>query len=210
MKLKIHHPRILIVLLLVIVAAASAAILLANEEESEEDEFPTKSIAIPAVPIPTPTPFPEQYKEEAVNIVKESGVVENINGGQDWEVTGIFRAKLAGTEGVSIHVAWSEPVESTGPWSIIQCEGTLRSVSTTPWSQVDLLRVKVDMKAKSVVGVGVWASVLPDVHQPVMGIVGPGDGVTLYDVESGDIVYDGPYSDIPTVDEVCEEGTYGD
>ncbi len=206
MKLKIQHPRILIVLLLVIAAAASATILLANE--SEDDEFPTKSLPIPAAPIVTPTPLPEQYKEEALNIVKESGVVEDINGGQDWEVTGIFRAELAGSEGVSIHVAWSEPVESTGPWSIIHCSGTLRSVTTDPWSQVKLLRVKVDMKAKSVVGVGVWASVLPDVQQPVMGTPDPGAMLKEYDVETGEIVYEGLYSDAPQLEDSCAEGTY--
>ncbi len=206
MKLKIQHPRILVVLLLIIAAAASAAILLANEDE--EDEFPAKSLPIPAVPIPTPTPLPEQYKEEALNIVKESGVVEGINGGQDWEVTGTFRAELAGSEAVSIHVAWSEPVESTGPWSVISCSGTLKSFSEERWSQVTRLRVKVDMKARSVVGVGVWRSSLPDVLQPVQGSLDPGDTVGLYNVETGDVLYEGPFSDIPLVTEVCAEGTY--
>ena len=204
MKLKIQHPRILVVLLLIIAAVASAAILLANEE----DEFPTKSLPIPDVPISSPPPLSEQTKDESVNIVKDSGVVEDINGGQDWEVTGIFRAELAGTEAVSIHVAWSEPVESSGPWSIIHCSGTLRSVTTEPWSQVKLLRVKVDMKAKSVVGVGVWASVLPDVQQPVMGTPDPGAMLKEYDVETGEIVYEGLYSDAPPLEDLCAEGTY--
>ena len=208
MKLKIHHPRILVVLLMMIAAAASAAILLANEE-NKEDEFPTKSLPIPVVPIATSTPLPELYKEEALTVVKDSGVVESINGDQDWEVTGIFPSELAGTEAVRVQVVWNEPIESTGPWLVIHCDGTLRSLSTEPWSHVDTLVVDVDMVAKSVVGVGVWVSPLPDVSLPVMGIEDPNDSVTYYNVETGNVVYDGPYSDIPTFDKVCEEGTYG-
>ncbi len=205
MKLKIHHPRILVVLLLVIAAAASAAILLANEDE--EDEFPTKSLPIPVAPIATPIPLSEQYKEEALNIVKESGVVEGINGGQDWEAARIARASLAGTEGVRVDITWSEPVESSGPWSVLHCSGTLKAFSTNRWRQATRLEIVVDMKARSVAGLAV-ISEKEDVPQPVLEPLDPGDMVKLYDVETGDIVYEGPYSNAPPLEEVCEEGTY--
>ena len=204
MKLKIHHPRILIVLLLVIAAAASAAILLANQE----DEFPTKSLPIPAVPIATPIPLSEKDKDEAVNIVKESGVVEGINGGQDWETTRIDRVSLAGSEGIAVHARWSEPVDSSGPWSVLHCDGTLRTFGTAHWRQVTRLEVVVDMKAGFVAGLAVWASVLPDVQQPVLETPDSDDTVKFYDVETDDIVYEGPLSDAPTLEDVCAEGTY--
>ena len=206
MKLKIHHPRILIVLLLMIAAAASAAILLANE--SEDDEFPTKSLPIPAVPIATPIPLSEKDKDEAVNIVKESGVVEGINGGQDWEAARIARASLAGTEGVRVDITWSEPVESSGPWSVLHCGGTLKALAPTPWRQVTRLKVTVDMKARSVAGLAV-VSEPEDVPLPVQESPSLSDTVKLYDVETGNTIYDGPFSDAPrSLEKVCAEGTY--
>ena len=205
MKLKIQHPRILVVLLLIIAAAASAAILLANEDK--EDEFPTKSLPIPAVPIATPIPLSEKDKDEAVNIVKESGVVEGINGGQDWETTRIVRTSLAGSEGIALHVRWSEPVESSGPWPLIRCSGTLKMFSTARWSQVTELRVTVDMKARSVEGLGVIGE-RDDIPQPILESPSIGETVKLYDVETGNIVYDGPSSDVPSLKEICAEGTY--
>ena len=50
MKLKVHHPRILIVLLLMIGALSSTAIILAQQEE----EFPTKVLPLPTARDATP------------------------------------------------------------------------------------------------------------------------------------------------------------
>ena len=94
MKLKIHHPRILVVLLLMIGALSSTAILLAPQGE----EFPTRSLPLPTAP--TPPPLSEQDREDAIAIVKKSGAVESINKGQDWEPENIYHSKIAGTEGV--------------------------------------------------------------------------------------------------------------
>ena len=94
MKLKIHHPRILVALLLVIGAVASAAILLADQRE----EVPTNSLSIPTAPISTT--LSKQDQEDAISIVKTSGVVESINGGQGWEPELVSRTKIAGREGI--------------------------------------------------------------------------------------------------------------
>ena len=121
MKLKIHHPRILVVLLLMIAALSSSAILLANQGE----ELPTKSLSIPTGPITTT--LSKEDREDAIRIVKTSGVVESINGNQNWEADLVLSTKIAGTEGVRLEALWSEPVESSGPWSLMHCRGTLKT-----------------------------------------------------------------------------------
>ncbi len=203
MKLKIHNPRILVVLLLMIGALATSAILLANQED---DEFPTKSLSIPTAPIANS--ISDQYQKEAINVVKDSGVVETINGDQEWKATRVLPTKLAGTEAVAVNVTWSNPVESTGPWSVLHCSNTLKAFTTAPWRQVKRLEVTVNMKTRSVVGLAVISEKEEDVPLPVMESLDADDKVKLLDVKTGDIVYEGPVSGAPRLEEVCAEGTY--
>ena len=201
MKLKVHHPRILIVLLLMIGALSSTAIILAQQEE----EFPTKVLPLPTAP--TPPPLSEQDREDAVAIVKRSGVVENINQGQDWEPEHIYRAKIKGTEGIRLEPKWSRPVESSGPWSLLHCSGTIKAFTTESWSQVTRLVVWVDMEHRSVVGFGV-TSEPEDEPRPILDLPDAGESLKLYDQETGEILYDGTGSDAPNESKICEEGTY--
>ena len=200
MKLKIHHPRILVVLLLMIAALSSSAILLANQGE----ELPTKSLSIPTGPITTT--LSKEDREDAIRIVKTSGVVESINGNQNWEADLVLSTKIAGTEGVRLEALWSEPVESSGPWSLMHCRGTLKTFTRERWSQVKRLVVFVDMEAESVAGFGV-TSQKEDVPQPIYDM-DTDETVKLYDVETGDIIYEGSPSDAPAKDELCAEGTF--
>ena len=200
-KLKIHHPRILIVLLLVIGALSSTAILLAQQGE----ESPSRSLPLP--PAPTTTPLSEQDREDAIAIVKRSGVVESINQWQDWEPENIDRAKIKGTEGIRLEPKWSRPVESSGPWSLLHCSGTVRSFTRGNWSQVTRLVVWVDMEDRSVAGFGV-TSEPEDEPRPVPPTRDPDESLKIYDQETGEILYEGAVSAAPKESEICEEGTY--
>ena len=202
MKLKIHHPRILIVLLLIIGALSSTAIILAQQEE----EFPTRSLPIPTGP--TTTPLSKQDKEDVIAIVKRSGVVEIINQGQAWEPENIYRSKIAGTEGVRLEAIWSNPIESSGPWSLMHCSGTVRAFTRESWSQVTRLVLWVDMEDRSVAGFGV-TSRPEDEPRPISPqTLGPGDSLKIYDQKTGEILYEGAESAAPKESEICEEGTY--
>ena len=200
MKLKIYHPSILVVLLMMIAALSSSAILLANQGE----ELPTKSLSIPTAPITTT--LSKEEREDAIRIVKTSGVVESINGNQNWEADWVLSTKIAGTEGVRLEALWSEPVESSGPWSLMPCNGTLKTFTKERWSQIRRLVVFVDMEAEAVAGYGV-TSQKEDVPQPTYDL-DPDETVKLYDVETGDIIYEGSPSDVPSKEEVCADGTF--
>ena len=201
MKLKVHHPRILIVLLLMIGALSSTAIILAQQEE----ELPTRVLPLPTAP--TPPPLSEQDREDAVAIVKRSGVVESINQGQDWEPENIYRAKIKGTEGILLEPKWSRPVESSGPWSVLHCSGTIKAFTTESWSQVTRLVVWVDMEHRSVAGFGV-TSEPEDEPRPILDPPDAGESLKLYDQETGEILYEGAGHAAPNESEICEEGTY--
>ena len=201
MKLKIHHPRILVVLLLVIEAVASAAILLADQGE----KVPTNSLPIPAAPISTT--LSKQDQEDAISIVKTSGVVESINGGQGWEPELVSRTKITGREGIVLEAKWSNPVESSGPWSLMHCSGTLKMFTRERWSQVTRLVIWVDMEDRAVAGLGV-TSEPEDYPQPFHETISPDEPIKMYDAETGEVLYDGPTSGGPMESEVCEEGTY--
>ena len=229
MKLKMPHPRVLFMLLLLIGALASTAILLADDPEEfptefeplrtaptptplteqetdDPEEFPTEFS--PLRTAPTPTPLTEQEKEDAISIVTASGVVKSISGGQEWKPEQIYRAKLAGTEGIRLDAVWANPVESAGPWSLMFCSGTRQSYTSLLWHDVTRLVVWVDMESRSVAGFGVTSEPEDDT-QPHLEPISPGEPVKIYDAKSRDIIYEGSLSDGPTrVSEFCEEGTY--
>ena len=186
---------------LLVTPLTTSAMLLADRGEV----FPTKAISIPTAAIAAS--LSDQDKQNAVAIVRKSGVVETINKDQDWEPDRIYRIKLAGTEGVKLDAIWEGPVESSGPWSLIHCQGTRKSSTSERWSKVTRLVVFVDMKEESVAGFGV-TSQKEDAVQPVQELAEAGEPIKLYDVKTGEILFEGSSSDVPTKQESCPEGTY--
>ena len=141
-----------------------------------------------------------------MNIVRVSGVVERINGGQEWEPGQISRADLAGALGVSVEAVWREPVENSGPWHVIHCEGTRRSVVPESWSQITRIKVIVRLEHPShvagytvVKGSGEGSAVLEVSEPPVPP--------KIYDVETGEVLFRSTSGVSPTEDEVCPPGT---
>ncbi len=201
MQFKIHHPRILLVLLMVIGAVTASAVLLADRGGSE----PVRSVEIPAAPLKPPT---EKQKQDAIDIAKASGIVEQINGGQDWTVEHIYWVELAGTEAIGFEIKWQEPVDSQGPWTLFHCTGTRKVVTPVDWSGITRLTVYVDMNSQSVAGHAVMSDE-NDKHQPVMGSGHLDSVAKVYDIESGEILYDGLFKDFTSsLRQMCPPGTY--
>ena len=77
----------------------------------------------------------DEEEQNAAAIVRESGVVERINDGQDWEADFQVSRRansLAGTRGVRVEVVWKDPVDSAGPWALVHCGGTRKVVHEQP------------------------------------------------------------------------------
>ena len=151
----------------------------------------------------------DEEEQNAAAIVRESGVVERINNGQDWEAD--FRVSrransLAGTRGVRVEVVWKDPVDSAGPWALVHCGGTRKVVHKQPWSQITRLVTWVDLEDRSVVGYGVTGQP-EDIPQPTMGPTNWFSLLKVYDVESGELLMSAPPLLIPTDWFLCPPGT---
>ena len=82
MKFKAHRPRLLDSLLLLIVGVSAATVILAAEERyyagPPDNVFPTfGGVEVPA----------KEEQDDAVSIVKSSGIVESVNGNQVWSAS---------------------------------------------------------------------------------------------------------------------------
>ena len=98
-------------------------------------------------------------------------------------------------------------MESSGPWILFHCSGTLKVFSAVRWSQITRLAVWVNMEDRSVAGFAV-TSQPEDNLQPVFEIPDPDELAKVYEAKTGEIVYEGPGSSTPLKSELCEEGTY--
>ena len=119
------------------------------------------------------------------------------SGDQEWQPDRIYRAKIAGKEGVTLDAKWDDPVDSTGPWVLVHCQGTRQSFSTEQWRQITRLVFFVDMEDESVAGFGV-TSKAEDVPLPVQELAETGEPIKLYDLKTGEILFEGSSSDAPT------------
>ena len=177
-----------------------------SEESAREKELRTKPVYLHSTW--KPVDMTEQEQEDVVNIVRASGVVERINGGQEWGPGRLAWSSLAGTTAGGLDVVWREPVDSSGPWSLIHCSGTIKVSSVENWRKITrLILWVVDMEAKVVAGFGVMSR-KEDVPQPVLEPLEPDRKVNVYDVETGDIIYEGSRYNMPPLQAICAEGTY--
>ena len=105
----------------------------------------------PTLPMPTMAPY---QKEAEAETVRYFGVVERINGDQDWDTGLIERTDLAGALGVSVQAIWSDPVDSSGPWFLIHWKGRRKSLSTESRTGITMMEVTINMVGPSVGGYG--------------------------------------------------------
>ena len=57
-------------------------------------------------------------RQGVLDIVASSGIVEQVNGGQDWEAYQFWATEIDGVSLIEVYVRWDEPVESSGPMAI--------------------------------------------------------------------------------------------
>ena len=175
---------------------------------------PRERIETASVPVGDPPtlerkpPLTMQEKEDAVRIVQVSGIVERINGGQGWMATRVYRTIIAGRDGIQFDAIWDEPVDSAGPWTLLQCTGTLRVESSARWRDVTRLVIWVDTQEDSVAGYAV-ISEPEDVPQPAIdNAPSLTDIIRANSTLTGRLLYVGPSVLSPPRAILCESGTY--
>ena len=187
------------VILVAIGAVTAVGLLFA----SGGDDF---DIEVVNVPIQNPkTPVSEELVQEAVGIVKLAEVVEFINGNQDWSFVNATHAKVDGAEAVRFDAVWENPVASDGPWYMLQCQGTRKLMAPARWTNVTRLEFIVDVEHDEVMAylpMGEYGA-----SEPVVDLEALREGGSkVYDVASGDLIYEGKVSELPTKDIMCPEG----
>ena len=95
--------------------------------------------------------------------------MEKVNGGQEWTPSSISHLthaiKLGGKKGIRFEATWQKPVERSGPWHFIHCQGLRKSVSAARWSGLIRMSLYVDLENRSVVGYA-WPPVTMTNHKP--------------------------------------------
>ena len=206
MKLRIHHPRLLAALLLIIAGVAAAAVILAGgfEETHQQERF------LNYPPLAPQPPLTRGEQQDVVNIAKVSGTVERINGGQTWTASSIFRTKIDGTEAIAFLATWEKPVESSGPWPVVRCQGSRKVVTTHQVRNITRLTVFVDMESRNVTAYSVFGPRRdePDVPKPTVIPLDNDVSIKAYDFATGEIVHDGPFGKLPK--NLCPPGREDD
>ena len=160
-------------------------------------------------------PITESQKQSAVDLVRESGVVERISGGQDWDITEV--RDLPGIRSVYVYVQWDEPVESNGPWLTNgapkwlgrQCRN-VRSRFHLSISNVRFLRLSVSLESMEIVRL--WPHSPPQLidqypgDRPEVGLGNFLGRYEIYNEQAGRSVYRGPMILSAFVPGTCPRG----
>ena len=151
-------------------------------------------------------------KQETEEIIRASGIVELVNGGQGWDAdwrTLRSATSIPDTEGVTVEVFWERPVDGSGPWSLVKCRGTRKISHSQKWSHMSRLVTWVDLEAKSVVGYGVTSEPEDD---PAAKMAPPPPNLLgiarLYDVQTGKRLITAPVALVPPEPLACPPGTH--
>ena len=172
-----------------------------------EARIPGKSERIAATKPDMPY-LSDQQKQETEEIIRASGMVELVNGGQGWDADWrtLRRAtSIPGTKEVRVYVFWERPVD--GPGSLVKCRGTRKISHKQKWSHITRLVTWVDLDARSVVGYGVTSGWDDD---PAAKMETPNFfGIArLYNVQTGKRLITGPMVLIPPEPVACPPATY--
>ena len=122
-----------------------------------------------------------------VEVLRESGIVEQINGGQEWEPDLTTRRRASRT--TSIQAVWDKPVSHSGPWSWHECRGKRKVSFKQSWTEITGIEAVVNLDTRTVetYSVNVWGPV-----EPKIGIMNPFVLVRVYDRETGKRLITGP------------------
>ena len=190
MALRLHRPRLLIAVLLVIVGLTSVTVLSADYYSS----------GYSAVPYNEPVPITAQESQRAITIVEDSGIVEDINDNQTWEVLDeeVNHFTTNDTKMASLKAIWPNTVDDDGPWKLTRCQGTRLVEVGGMVRNIKALLVTVDMDASEVVGYGVIQpnrSIpgVQDYTKPRPDSMSDTEAVKVYDTANDAKVYDGNF-----------------
>ncbi len=153
-----------------------------------------------------PTPGEMQAGAE---ILRASGIVERINGGQEWEpvhrVSGYTWQR--GTRRLTVEAKWAVPVEHSGPWSWTNCDEPRKVVTHQRYSNITILEAWIDLDEGRVLHYdpSVWED---DDEQPTIGGFNPFGLVRVYDAETGRHLITGPKIFIMPQPILCTPGRY--
>ena len=146
--------------------------------------------------------------QAGADILRASGIVERINGGQEWKpvhrVSGYTAQR--GTRRLTVEAKWALPVEHSGPWSWTSCDEPRRVVTHQRYSNITLLDAWIDLDEGRVLEYG--PSVWGDDEQPVRGEGNPFGLVRVYDAETGRHLITGPKILIMFKPILCTPGRY--
>ena len=153
-------------------------------------------------------PTPEEM-EAGAEILRASGIVERINGGQEWEplhrVSGYTGQR--GTRRLKVEAKWAVPVEHSGPWSWTECDEPRRVVTHQRYSNITILDARIDLDEGRILDYdpSVWGD---DDEQPVYGGVNRIGLVRVYDANTGRHLITGPKIIILPRPILCTPGRY--
>ena len=151
----------------------------------------------------------EEEKQAGAEILRESGIVERINGGQEWEpvhrVSGYTGQR--GTRRLTVEAKWAVPVEHSGPWSWTACDEPRKVVTRQRYSNITLLDAWIDLDEGRVLKYdpSVWGG---DDEQPVYSGPNPVGLVRVYDAKTGRHLITGPKILILPRPILCTPGRY--
>ena len=136
--------------------------------------------------------------------------MEKVNGGQEWTPSSISHLthaiKLGGKKGIRFEATWQKPVERSGPWHFIHCQGLRKSVSAARWSGLIRMSLYVDLENRSVVGYAATSDYdEPQATREEIHLDAPSK---LLDLVTGEVLFEGPSRDMPLQSEFCPPGTY--
>ena len=154
------------------------------------------------------TPTPEE-KRAGAEILRESGIVERIDGGQEWEP--VHRNSLytgqTGNRKLSVEAVWDMPVEHSGPWSWVTCDDPRKVVLKQRWSNITRLDARIDLDEGRILHYGPSVGG-PTEEQPVIGSFNPFGLVRVYDARTGEHLITGPKIFILPRPILCTPGRY--
>ena len=195
MRIAIHRPKLLMAVLLVILGIGSVTVIWA-----EENGLPGVGPFAGSMPVSQQV-VPDQ-KREATEIIEDSGIVERINGGQDWVASNGYAKDVGRTSVVRLHASWENPVVSSGTWVDVDCQGTRLIKISRQFTNVTRLTFYVDTEGDEVVGYAVSAH-KSDEAGSVPADISNGTNIKVYDTETDALVYDGRYADLGVL---CPDG----
>ena len=151
----------------------------------------------------------EEEMQAGAEILRASGIVERINGGQEWEpvhrVSGYTWQR--GTRRLTVEAKWAVPVEHSGPWWWTNCDEPRKVVTHQRYSNTTILDAWIDLDDGRILKFrpSVWGD---DDEQPVFGGVNRFGLVRVYDAETGRHLITGPKILIMTQPILCTPGRY--